>query len=291
MSELRPPRYLKPMNRSSMAMQKLGIRTGPAMVLTVPGRKTGKPRSTPMTPFDLRRRPVHRRRLSRRRLGGERPGGGCGHADPRAQVAASQDRRTERRRVTAGTARVPAPGSRRRRLRQALGAGTRRDARTSSRRSQANWRCSGSTRRARPATTAVARCTDNVAGAGPHVHGQRFVTVARSVGMPQVVAHSARMRPQVEPGGGALVDPDFDVATAGLHRHPAGDGGGHRDVAGRRLRVDRAVQPPDRKRSAGGPELDVAVSSPTDPSPDAVDIDRRTDHCRRSRLRRKRCPP
>jgi deazaflavin-dependent oxidoreductase (nitroreductase family) len=52
MSEFRPPRYLKPMNKFMMAVQKLGIATGPAMVLTVPGRKTGKPRSTPMTPFE-----------------------------------------------------------------------------------------------------------------------------------------------------------------------------------------------------------------------------------------------
>lgn len=53
MSELRPPRYLKPMNKFMMAVQKLGIPTGPAMVLTVPGRKSGRPRSTPMTPFDF----------------------------------------------------------------------------------------------------------------------------------------------------------------------------------------------------------------------------------------------
>jgi len=52
MSDRRPPRYLKPMNKVMMAVQKLGIPTGPAMVLTVPGRKTGKPRSTPMTPFE-----------------------------------------------------------------------------------------------------------------------------------------------------------------------------------------------------------------------------------------------
>jgi deazaflavin-dependent oxidoreductase (nitroreductase family) len=52
MSEFRPPRYLKPMNRVVKAVQKVGIPTGPAMVLTVPGRKTGKPRSTPMTPFE-----------------------------------------------------------------------------------------------------------------------------------------------------------------------------------------------------------------------------------------------
>jgi deazaflavin-dependent oxidoreductase (nitroreductase family) len=51
MSELQPPRYLKPMNKVLMAVQRLGIHTGPAMVLTVPGRRTGEPRSTPMTPF------------------------------------------------------------------------------------------------------------------------------------------------------------------------------------------------------------------------------------------------
>jgi deazaflavin-dependent oxidoreductase (nitroreductase family) len=52
MSEFRPPRWLKPMNKVMMAVQKLGIPTGPAMVLTVPGRRSGKPRSTPMTPFE-----------------------------------------------------------------------------------------------------------------------------------------------------------------------------------------------------------------------------------------------
>jgi deazaflavin-dependent oxidoreductase (nitroreductase family) len=52
MTEFRPPRWLKPMNKVMMAVQRLGIPTGPAMVLTVPGRKTGRPRSTPMTPFE-----------------------------------------------------------------------------------------------------------------------------------------------------------------------------------------------------------------------------------------------
>src|SRR5204863_7134451 len=52
MSDPRPPRYLKQMNKVVKGLQKLGIPTGPAMVLTVPGRKTGKPRSTPMTPFE-----------------------------------------------------------------------------------------------------------------------------------------------------------------------------------------------------------------------------------------------
>jgi deazaflavin-dependent oxidoreductase (nitroreductase family) len=50
-SEFRPPRYLKSMNRVVKAIQRLGIPAGPSQVLTVPGRKSGKPRSTPMTPF------------------------------------------------------------------------------------------------------------------------------------------------------------------------------------------------------------------------------------------------
>lgn len=53
MSHPVPPRWLKPMNKLMIAVQKLGIPTGPAMVLTVPGRRTGRPRSTPMTPFRL----------------------------------------------------------------------------------------------------------------------------------------------------------------------------------------------------------------------------------------------
>lgn len=53
MSDPRPPRYLKPMNKLMIAVQKLGIPTGPAMVLTVPGRKSGQPRQTPMTPFEF----------------------------------------------------------------------------------------------------------------------------------------------------------------------------------------------------------------------------------------------
>lgn len=52
MTNPQPPRWLKPMNRVMMAVQKLGLHTGPAYVLTVPGHKSGKPRSTPMTPFD-----------------------------------------------------------------------------------------------------------------------------------------------------------------------------------------------------------------------------------------------
>jgi deazaflavin-dependent oxidoreductase (nitroreductase family) len=41
------------MNKLMIAVQRLGIPTGPAMVLTVPGRKSGRLRSTPMTPFEF----------------------------------------------------------------------------------------------------------------------------------------------------------------------------------------------------------------------------------------------
>jgi deazaflavin-dependent oxidoreductase (nitroreductase family) len=52
MSEPHPPRWLKPMNKLVVAMQKIGVPAGPSMVLTVPGRRSGQPRNTPMTPFD-----------------------------------------------------------------------------------------------------------------------------------------------------------------------------------------------------------------------------------------------
>ncbi|BBY04871.1 hypothetical protein MNVI_01890 [Mycobacterium noviomagense] len=53
MTDPKPPRGLKPANKLMIALQKLGIPTGPPMILTVPGRKSGLPRSTPMTPFNL----------------------------------------------------------------------------------------------------------------------------------------------------------------------------------------------------------------------------------------------
>jgi deazaflavin-dependent oxidoreductase (nitroreductase family) len=54
MSDLKPPAWLKPMNKAVMAMQNLGIVTGPVRVLTVSGRRSGEPRSTPATPFTFR---------------------------------------------------------------------------------------------------------------------------------------------------------------------------------------------------------------------------------------------
>ncbi|MDT5009574.1 MAG: hypothetical protein QOH57_1191 [Mycobacterium sp.] len=51
---IRPPWWLKPLNKAFIASTRLGL---PAMgrerpvVLTVPGRKSGKPRSTPVTPM------------------------------------------------------------------------------------------------------------------------------------------------------------------------------------------------------------------------------------------------
>ena len=53
---IRPPLILKPLNKVLMLMLRLGVpisRVEKPMVLTVPGRKTGKPRSTPVTPMDV----------------------------------------------------------------------------------------------------------------------------------------------------------------------------------------------------------------------------------------------
>jgi deazaflavin-dependent oxidoreductase (nitroreductase family) len=51
-----PPRWLKPLNKVFMVMLRLGVpisRVEKPVILTVPGRKTGKPRSTPVTPMDV----------------------------------------------------------------------------------------------------------------------------------------------------------------------------------------------------------------------------------------------
>lgn len=45
------PRWAKSLNTLIVGIHKLGIRMGPLSVLTVPGRITGEPRRTPMTPF------------------------------------------------------------------------------------------------------------------------------------------------------------------------------------------------------------------------------------------------
>lgn len=58
MADAKLPGWLKPMNKLMVAIQKLGITAGPVTVLTVPGRKSGQPRSTPMTPFTVNGR-VH----------------------------------------------------------------------------------------------------------------------------------------------------------------------------------------------------------------------------------------
>lgn len=47
-----PPSWLKTMNKLVVALGRLGVPAGPSQVLTVPGRTTGQPRSTPMTPFE-----------------------------------------------------------------------------------------------------------------------------------------------------------------------------------------------------------------------------------------------
>jgi deazaflavin-dependent oxidoreductase (nitroreductase family) len=51
-NDVTPPRWLKPMNRLVVALQRFGVPAGPSMVLTVPGRRSGVLRSTPMTPFE-----------------------------------------------------------------------------------------------------------------------------------------------------------------------------------------------------------------------------------------------
>ena len=53
-THIRPPWWLKPLNKVFMAVMRLGLPISgneAPMVLTVPGRKSGEPRSTPITPM------------------------------------------------------------------------------------------------------------------------------------------------------------------------------------------------------------------------------------------------
>ena len=47
----RLPSWLPAMNKVMTAVQRLGVPVGPVQVLTVPGRRSGTPRETPVTPF------------------------------------------------------------------------------------------------------------------------------------------------------------------------------------------------------------------------------------------------
>jgi hypothetical protein len=47
-----PPRWLKPLNRVLMGIQRTGLGMKDLPVLTVPGRRSGKPRSTPLSVLD-----------------------------------------------------------------------------------------------------------------------------------------------------------------------------------------------------------------------------------------------
>lgn len=47
------PRWLKPLNCVTMAVQRLGLPIGPVCVLSVPGRVSGALRATPVTPLTV----------------------------------------------------------------------------------------------------------------------------------------------------------------------------------------------------------------------------------------------
>jgi len=48
-----PPRWLKPMNRVLMTLQRLGLGMKELPVLTVPGRRSGEPRRSPLSVLEL----------------------------------------------------------------------------------------------------------------------------------------------------------------------------------------------------------------------------------------------
>jgi deazaflavin-dependent oxidoreductase (nitroreductase family) len=53
MTDPDPERWQNTVNKLVVALQKVGLPIGPVVVLTVPGRASGRPRRTPITPFRL----------------------------------------------------------------------------------------------------------------------------------------------------------------------------------------------------------------------------------------------
>ncbi len=53
MADPKPPWWLKPLNKVLMTASRVGLLKDGPVVLTVTGRKSGQPRSTPITPFEL----------------------------------------------------------------------------------------------------------------------------------------------------------------------------------------------------------------------------------------------
>lgn len=51
--EPRIPRYVPASNAAVKLLTRLGIKAGPVNVITVAGRKSGQPRSTPVTPWQV----------------------------------------------------------------------------------------------------------------------------------------------------------------------------------------------------------------------------------------------
>ena len=51
--EPRIPKYVPVGNAAVKFLTRLGVKTGPVSVITVPGRKSGQPRSTPVTPWPV----------------------------------------------------------------------------------------------------------------------------------------------------------------------------------------------------------------------------------------------
>jgi deazaflavin-dependent oxidoreductase (nitroreductase family) len=51
--DIRPPRWLRITNKIVIGLQRLGLPIGTMRLLTVRGRKTGKPRTTPVSPLTV----------------------------------------------------------------------------------------------------------------------------------------------------------------------------------------------------------------------------------------------
>ena len=260
------------MNRVVKAMQRLGVRTGPAMILTVPGRKTGKPRSTPMTPFTYR--------------GDLYTVAGYPGADWAANARAagagtlSRGRRSREIRIVELNAEESRPVLREFPGQVPVGvAFAKRSGLVQEGTPDEFEALAGQLAvfRFDPVELADDACRralhGDVTGAGSHTSRLAFRHLRQDrPSACRLLRTFARMGSQVELGRGTLVDPDFGVATTGLHEHPAVDRGRDGDVTGRGLGVDTAVSCFTDSEPLAARNLMSPASLPIVASPDAVEM-------------------
>jgi hypothetical protein len=109
--EAKLPRWLKPVNRVIVALQRLGLAIGTMRLLSIPSRKSGKLRTTPVSPLTVDGQRYIVAGFEWSRLGQECAGGGVGCPRPRSQAGAGDPREATGRGACTHPQGIPTQGA------------------------------------------------------------------------------------------------------------------------------------------------------------------------------------